>query len=99
MQFNITKCKATHIGHNNLWQDYEMMNKILDEVELERDLGVFINVNLKFSRLCLETFKKANKIKPQISRNFGLKTNILRVTYNQLWYAASRICGAVLVKY
>ena len=31
---------------NNLRQDYEMLSKILDEVELEEDLRVFMNHNL-----------------------------------------------------
>ena len=51
-----------------------MSNKILDKVENEKDLGVFINNNFKFSKQCQEACSKANNILGLISINFGFKT-------------------------
>ena len=38
--FNVDKCKVMHIGNNNIKAKYEMNGKLLEEVTVERDLGV-----------------------------------------------------------
>ena len=40
LKFNANKCKRMHIGRNNRKYTYRMEDKILDEAEEEKDLGV-----------------------------------------------------------
>ena len=49
-----------HIGTNNKLHSYNMNNATLKAVDLERDLGVVINKNGKYSEQCLMAAKTAN---------------------------------------
>ena len=49
MLFNVEKCVVMHIGTNNKLHSYNMNNATLEAVDLERDLGVVINKNEKYS--------------------------------------------------
>ena len=42
LKFNANKCKRMHIGRKNRKYTYRMEHKILDEVEEEKDLGVWL---------------------------------------------------------
>ena len=58
MLFNMEKCVVMHIGaYNNLYI-YNMNNLTLKIVDVERDLGVIINKNGKYSEQCLIVVKK-----------------------------------------
>ena len=53
MSFHPEKCKIMHLGKNNLKSEYEMTNNegnlhTLEEVEIEKDLGILIDNELKF---------------------------------------------------
>ena len=56
MDFNVDKCKVMHMGNSNTKQDYVMESNegvsILKEVEVEKDLGVWIGKDLKPSVQC-----------------------------------------------
>ena len=58
MLFNVEKCVVMHIGTNNKVYSYTIKNAILKIVDVERDLGVIINKNRKFSEECLMAAKK-----------------------------------------
>ena len=49
MLFNVEKCVVMHIGTNNKLHSYNMNNATLKAVVVERDLGVVINKNGKYS--------------------------------------------------
>ncbi len=55
MRLNINKCKIMHIGKNNKQHNYTMNSYEtgepipLEKTELERDLGILLSKNLKFS--------------------------------------------------
>ena len=49
MLFNVEKCVVMHIGANNKLHSYIMYNATLKTVYVERDLGVVINKNGKYS--------------------------------------------------
>ena len=55
MIFNVEKCKVIHLGKNNPRFEYEMTDKdgntkVLKSVEMEKDLGVNVQENLKFDK-------------------------------------------------
>ena len=58
MLFNVEKCVVIHIGSNNKLYFYNMNNATLKTVHLERDLGVVIIKNRKYSEQCLMAAKK-----------------------------------------
>jgi len=60
MLFNIDKCKAMHLGLNNVKAKHAMNGKYLDEVIEEKDLGVIMQSDLKCSKQCLKAFNTAN---------------------------------------
>ena len=59
MLFNVEKCVVMHIGTNNKLYSYNMNNATLTTVDVERDLGVIINKNGKYSEQCLMAAKKS----------------------------------------
>ena len=82
LQFNKDKCKILHLGKNNPKHKYtigEDCNKvILDETDLEKDLGIFIDPNLDFKKHIKNIVKKASYSSYKILKNFSYKTsNIL----------------------
>ena len=58
MLFNVEKCVVMYIGTNNKLNSYNMNNATLKTVDVERDLGVIINKNGKYSEQCLMAAKK-----------------------------------------
>ena len=73
MLFNVEECVVMHIGINNKLYSYNMNNATLNAVDMERDLGVIINKNGKFSDQCLMAAKKANCVLGMIIRNIKCK--------------------------
>ena len=49
MSFNVDKCKIMHLGYGNAKYEYELNNTTLSESTGEKDLGVLIDNDLKFS--------------------------------------------------
>ena len=70
MQFNIERCKVMHSGFNNTKEKYEMDEKKIIEVREEKDLGVVIQDDLKWSKQCLKVSNSGNKILGMIRRSF-----------------------------
>ena len=62
MKFNVNKCGAMHIKNRNLEYQYQMNDGWVKSVDEERDLGVLISKDLKFSRQCLMAKNKANSL-------------------------------------
>ena len=75
MQFHPLKCKVMHFGSNNKKADYYMhtvngaMHK-LEEAEVEKDLGVHIDNQLKFTKHCQEKVNTANRVLRSIKHTF-----------------------------
>ena len=83
MQFNEDKCKILHLGSNNPKFSYNMNGTWLESIEAEKDLGVYIDNKLKFSRQCLEARNKANRMLGFISRNVAHKSKeVIKTLYN-----------------
>lgn len=70
MKFNVDKCSVLHFGYNNPRYGYVMESRCLQSKEEEKDLGVYVNTTMKFSKQCAELVKKANRVIGIIRRNF-----------------------------
>jgi hypothetical protein len=79
MKFNADKCKVLHFGNNNKQHDYLIGDKVLEKSAEEKDLGIYIQNNLKPGRHIDESVKKANQILGRIYRTMEYKSveNIL----------------------
>ena len=85
MLFNVDKCKIMHFGYNNLKTDYKMSDNSLDKVDMERDLGVIIQSNLKCNEQCANAVKSANRTLGMIKRSFSyLDEDIVLQLYKTL---------------
>ena len=62
MSFNVAKCKIMHIGYGNAKNEYSLNGQVLAETTEERDLGVLIDNELKFSRHIRGIVAKANRM-------------------------------------
>ena len=76
LRFNADKCKVIHIGRNNPKQDntmrlhYSQDRAKLETSQCEKDLGVMVDNELKFSRHVEAQVAKANKILGLIRRSY-----------------------------
>jgi hypothetical protein len=68
MSFNVNKCAVMHIGHNNGHHSYTLGDQELNSTVSERDLGVTMDKNLKFSEQCSKVVKSANSMLGLIRR-------------------------------
>ena len=71
MDFNTRKCKVMHVGRNSLGTEYVMKDEVLEEVEVERDLGVLVSKDLKAERQCVKASKTANRMLGLVKRCFS----------------------------
>ena len=91
LRFNADKCKVIHIGRSNPKQDYTMRlhysqdRAKLETSQREKDLGVMVDNELKFSRHVEEQVAKANKILGLIRRSYQfLDKESLRLLFTAL---------------
>ncbi|PIK40492.1 hypothetical protein BSL78_22653 [Apostichopus japonicus] len=74
-----------HIGSSNQKFTYNLNGVELQEVSVERDLGIYIDSSLQPSKHCLEAAKRGNRVLGMIKRNFSfLKEDIVVRLYKQL---------------
>ena len=72
LTFNAAKCKVLHIGHRNRHHVYSLRGTALEETSAEKDLGVFIDVDLKFRKQAAAAVSKASQVLAVIRRSFQL---------------------------
>ena len=76
LKFHTGKCKVIHLGSKNIQQKYTMKTHnseervTLEATTKERDLGVEVDNELKFSKHIESQVTKANRILGQIRRTF-----------------------------
>ena len=68
MDFNVNKCGVMHIGKRNLDFHYQMNDGWVKAIDEERDLGMLMSKDLKFSRECLLANNKVNSMLDIINR-------------------------------
>ena len=70
MEFNVSKCKIMHLGHNNPMISYSMGGSNLEVTEVEKDLGVLIDNKLDFGNHIRCIVGKANRVLGMIRISF-----------------------------
>lgn len=85
--FNAKKCKVMHLGKNNKNFEYHMKEESLETTSCEKDLGVWVDNQLKLSTHAETQAKKANKILGLIRRSF---TNLDKQVFCQLYKSLVR---------
>ena len=74
LRFNASKCKVMHMGKNEDNQEYKMGSNgkevVLGSVNVEKDLGVNFDCELKFNTHIDTQVKKANKLLGMIRRTY-----------------------------
>ena len=60
-----------HIGHKNCNTNYELLGHEIESVDQEKDLGVVISKDLKWTKQCIEAERKAQKLIGYIKRQFS----------------------------
>ena len=77
LKFNKEKCKVLHLGKNNPKNKYFIGTNNerieLEETELEKDLGIFIDPNLDFKKHIKNITRKASFLSYKILKNFTFK--------------------------
>jgi len=90
MKFHPDKCKVMHLGSNNPKSKYTITKEsgevhTLAEADVEKDLGVQIDNNLKFSTHISSSVSKANRVLWCVKRTFKhLTPNIFNQLYKSL---------------
>jgi len=69
--FNMDKCKVMHVGRRNLNSTYYMNDIALGSIDEEKDLGIFITDDLKWSTHCQQTYTRANRVLGMINRTIS----------------------------
>ena len=86
LKFNASKCKVMQIGRKktmnyHLRDGTDIVN--LEETEMEKDLGVWINKDLKWSQQCRKSASKAMAVLGMIKRSFKqIDIDSFKILYN-----------------
>ena len=73
MRFNVKKCKVMHFGKNNIRYDYTMNGCVIEKVAEEKDLGVWVETDMRSSKQCRVAAQSANIALGQLSRAFHFR--------------------------
>ena len=85
MAFNVDKCKIMHLGYGNNKHDYSLGGETLTKSTEEKDLGILIDNDLKFSRHIRGIVGKANRMIGLIKISFEcIDSEMFSNLYNSL---------------
>ena len=84
MPFNEEKCKVLYIGPATLGTQYTMGDTLLNCAEVEKDLGVHIDSELKFKKQAAAAVAKATQILAVIRRSSTRRTHASGPLYKSL---------------
>ena len=70
LEFNETKCKSLHLGSSNQRLNYQMNSQLLEDTRNEKDLGVYIDDELKFHDHVSKAVAKASRLLGLIRATF-----------------------------
>ncbi|CAF1079711.1 unnamed protein product, partial [Brachionus calyciflorus] len=69
-ELNFDKCKVLHIGNNNTKFDYDINSKPLNKSNCEKDLGIYIQSDLKWNNQIKNSTTRANRALGCIRKSF-----------------------------
>ena len=91
LRFNADKCHVLHLGHNNSNSPYFMKKQNSEErielgvSEFEKDLGVYVDHNLNFSKHIQTQVNKANRLLGLIRRSFTyLDKDMMKILFTSI---------------
>ena len=85
MPFNEDKCSILHVGHANHDFQYTMNGKPITNTQVEKDLGVFVDSELKFRQQAASVVAKATRVLAVIHRSFAVIDDVtLPLLYKSL---------------
>ena len=85
LPFNKGKCCVLHMGPSNPRQEYMIQGTTLQVVAEEKDLGIFVDEQLKFKKQAAATVSKANRILGLVRHSFALLDSVsLPILYKAL---------------
>ena len=85
LRFNAGKCSVLQLGKNNKHFQYEMCSTNLASSDIEKDLGIQVDANLKFSKHVESQVNKANRILGLIKRSFiHLDSSTIKLLFTAL---------------
>ena len=94
--FNPGKCKVLHVGKANNRLIYSMGDSLLDSTDLERDLGVQVDAELKFREHAAAAVSKASQMLAVIRRSFAhLDADTLPVLFKSMVRPHLEYCNTV----
>ena len=100
MEYNKKKCKVIHFGTKNQNFDYQMEGHKLTVIEEEKDLGVIVSQNLKWSKQVTAAAKKANKMLGLIKHTFTyMNKDMFKILYKTLIRPHLEYCPQVWSPY
>ena len=70
MGFNAKKCKVIHYGKNNIRYEYKLDGCVVDSVNEERDLGIWMEDHMKPTKQCKMAAQTANWALGQLTKSF-----------------------------
>ena len=96
MMFNEKKCKSMHLGRGNSQHVYTINGHPMENVNMERDLGVILSRDMKAIGQCNSAYSKANKILGLIKRTIRNKSaDIMLRLYKTLVRPHLEYCAPV----
>ena len=96
LPFNEAKCKALHVGSNAPDYSYSMRGVALEWSPVERDLGVYIDGDLKYRKQAAEAVSKASRVLAVIRRSFAyIERSTLPLLYKSLIRPHLEYCNSV----
>jgi hypothetical protein len=85
IKFNSLKCKVMHFGKSNPKHKYTIDEVILEELKVEKDLGIFISNDIDWSHHINYAINKANKQLGRIKHAFKfIDESIMSLLYKSL---------------
>ncbi len=85
MKFNVDKCSVIHLGHKNKQFNYSLGENELKKSVKEKDLGIVVDNNMKWSEQCSIAVKNANSTLGIIKRHVKCrKKNVILQLHKSL---------------
>lgn len=87
IRFNTSdqKCKVLHVGNKNQHNKYYLDGELLPTVELEKDLGLFVDDHLNWERQIQKSTSKAKQVIGWVRRNVITRSpNVMITIYKSL---------------
>jgi len=95
LQFNASKCYHLHLGQLP-YSEYNIVGQVISSTDLVKDLGVFIDSDLKFHHHSSVTVAKVNCVLALIHKSFECMDAQMSVTLYKSFVGPILECGNII---